>query len=146
MTLLYVCKKDLLELDFEGILKYMRVSLPRKCRSEQQAQKLMKLSSEWKLKKLKKYEDEYLIQKEENEKAEQIMKQYEMRFNEEKKIFQQEISNLQERVDKMAVDEKKYESIVADYKHIIQRQEQQISKFNDILEEMTVSDFFRFSK
>lgn len=145
MTLLYVCKKDLLELDFEGILKYMRVSLPKKCRSEQQVLKFMKLSSEWKLKKLKKYEDEYQIQKEENEKAELIMKQYENRFQEEKKIFQQEILILQERVDKMTVDEKKYESIVGDYKQIIQRQEQQISKFNDILEEMTVSFSFYYS-
>lgn len=139
LTLLYVCKKELLELDFEGILKYVRITLPKKCRSELQAQKLMKLSSEWKLKKLKKFEEDYQIQKEENEKAEQMMKQYEQRFNEEKKIFQQEISVLQEKVDKLQTNDKKYESIVTDYKQIIQRQEQQISKFNEVLEEMTVS-------
>lgn len=139
LTLLYVCEKELLKLDFEGILKYVRISLPKKCRNEVQAQKLMKLSGEWKLKKLKKFEEDYQIQKEENEKAEQAMKQYELRFNDERKLFQQEISVLQEKVEKLQESDKKNETIISDYKHIIQRQEQQITKFNDILDEMTVS-------
>lgn len=69
MSLLYLCRKDLLLLDFEGILKYVRISLPRKCRNEQQAQRLMKLACDWKVKKLKKYEEEYMVQKEETDKV-----------------------------------------------------------------------------
>lgn len=68
-SLLSVCKKDLLIRDFESILKYIRVSLPKKFRSESQVNRLIKLASECKVKKLKKYEDEFMIQKEENEKV-----------------------------------------------------------------------------
>lgn len=33
VTLLSICESDLRQLDFEGILKYFRVTLPKKCRS-----------------------------------------------------------------------------------------------------------------
>jgi hypothetical protein len=54
-----MCKKDLLQLDFESILKYFRVSLPKKCRNEEVAKLLMKLATGLKVKKLKKYEQEF---------------------------------------------------------------------------------------
>lgn len=54
-----MCKKDLLLLDFEGILKYFRVSLPKKCRTEESAKQLIKLACSIKVKKLKKYENEF---------------------------------------------------------------------------------------
>lgn len=46
-------------MDFEGILKYFRVSLPKKCRSEESAKYLIKLACSIKLKKLKKYECDF---------------------------------------------------------------------------------------
>lgn len=55
-----MCKKDLLSLDFEGTLKYFRVSLPKRCRSEEVAKHIMKLATSLKLKKLKKFEQEFL--------------------------------------------------------------------------------------
>lgn len=55
-----MCKKELLLLDFEGILKYFRVSLPKKCRNEESAKQLMKLACSIKVKKLKKYETDFL--------------------------------------------------------------------------------------
>lgn len=54
-----MCKKDLLQLDFESILKYFRVTLPKKCRNEEVAKILMKLATGLKVKKLKKYEQEF---------------------------------------------------------------------------------------
>jgi hypothetical protein len=54
-----MCKKDLLQLDFESILKYFRVTLPKKCRNEEVAKLLMKLATGLKVKKLKKYEQEF---------------------------------------------------------------------------------------
>lgn len=51
--------KDLLSLDFEGILKYFRVSLPKKCRSEETAKQIMKKACAIKVKKLKKYEADF---------------------------------------------------------------------------------------
>lgn len=131
-TLLSVCKKDLLIKDFESILKYIRVQLPKKVRSESQAAKLIKLASECKTKKLKKYEDEYLIQKEDNERIERMLQQYQVKYNEDRKILRSEIVLLQQRVKKHESDEKKYESIIQDYKQIIQRQEQQIDFLRNV--------------
>lgn len=58
-----MCKKDLLQLDFEGILKYFRVSLPKKCRTEEAARQLMKMACSIKVKKLKKYEADFIALK-----------------------------------------------------------------------------------
>lgn len=125
-SLLSVCKKDLLAKDFESILKYIRVSLPKKFRAEGQVSKLIRLASECKIKKLKKYEEEFMIQKEENEKFERMLSQYQMKYNEDRKIMQNEIAELQQRIKKFEIGEKKYENIIHDYKQIIQRQEQQL--------------------
>ncbi|XP_055606952.1 rab GTPase-activating protein 1-like isoform X2 [Uranotaenia lowii] len=137
ITLLSVCKKDLLELDFEGILKYFRVTLPKKCRSENQAKKLMKLSLECKIKRLKKYELEYIAKKEENERKEREMKLYELRFNEERVKMQNEISTLNEKIETMTKDEKKNAGIIVEYKQIIQRQEHENNKLHQMLEDLT---------
>lgn len=141
MTLLYICKKDLLELDFEGILKYIRVSLPKKCRSEAQTRKLMKMVCEWKVKKLKKYEDEYRLQKQEEEREQAALKYYEEKFEEERKSLQNEIELLKSRLQESEKQERQGKNIISDYKHIIQRQELQINKLNTMLEEVTVSKF-----
>ncbi|XP_058459277.1 rab GTPase-activating protein 1-like [Malaya genurostris] len=137
LTLLSVCKKDLLELDFEGILKYFRVTLPKKCRSENQAKRLMKLSFECKVKKLKKFELEYLAKKEESERKEREMKQYELKFNEERTKMKQEIVALNVKLETMVRDEKKNTGIIVDYKQIIQRQEQENNKLHQMLEDLT---------
>ncbi|XP_063707665.1 rab GTPase-activating protein 1-like isoform X2 [Culicoides brevitarsis] len=137
MTLLYICKKDLLELDFEGILKYIRVSLPKKCRSEAQTRKLMKMVCEWKIKKLKKYEDEYRIQKQEEEREQAALKYYEEKFDEERKMLQTEIELLKSRLQETEKQERQGKNIISDYKQIIQRQEQQINKLTTMVEEVT---------
>ena len=131
-ALLSVCRKDLLSKDFESMLKYIRVSLPKKFRAESQVTKLIKLASECKVKKLKKYEDEFMIQKEENEKFERMLSQYQMKYNEDRKIMQCEISQLQQRIKKFELDEKKFENIIQDYKLIIQRQEQQLESLKTL--------------
>lgn len=125
-ALLTVCKKDLLSKDFESILKYIRVSLPKKFRVESKVSKLIRLASDVKIKKLNKYSDEFLIQKTENEKFERMLSQYQMKYNEDRKIMQSEISQLQQRIKKYEIDEKKFESIIQEYKQIIQRQEKEL--------------------
>lgn len=64
LALLQMSKKELLSSDFEGILKYFRVSLPKKYRNEDVARQLFKLATSIKVKKIKKYEKEYLALKE----------------------------------------------------------------------------------
>lgn len=139
LTLLSVCEADLKQLDFEGILKYIRVSLPKKCRNVSQAKKLMKMACEKKVKRLKLYEEEFINQKN----MEIEVKAYEQRFNEERKEFKNELKLLNEKVDtvteKASISEKKNLGIILDYKQIIQRQEQQITKLNEILEDVTAS-------
>lgn len=112
--------------DFESILKYIRVSLPKKFRVESKVSKLIRLASDVKIKKLNKYENEFLIQKTENEKFERMLSQYQMKYNEDRKIMQSEISQLQQRIKKYEIDEKKFESIIQEYKQIIQRQEKEL--------------------
>lgn len=128
ISLLTVCKKDLLSKDFESILKYIRVHIPKKFRTEQQVSRLIKLASECKVKKLKKYEEEYLVQKEDNDRFEKMLSQHQAKYQEDRKSMKNEILQLQKRIDKFECDEKKYESIINDYKQIIHRQEQQIEE------------------
>nr|XP_004662841.1 rab GTPase-activating protein 1 isoform X1 [Jaculus jaculus]XP_044996664.1 rab GTPase-activating protein 1 isoform X1 [Jaculus jaculus] len=61
LGLLKTSKDDLLLTDFEGALKFFRVQLPKRYRSEENAKKLMELACNMKIsqKKLKKYEKEY---------------------------------------------------------------------------------------
>lgn len=127
-SLLLVCKKDLLTKDFEATLKFIRVSLPKKFRAETQVQKLIRLASECKLKKLKRYEEEYALKKAENVKIEKMIEQYQIKYNEDRHRFQSEISQLKKRIQKLEDDEKKYETIIQDYKQIIQRQEKQFDE------------------
>lgn len=78
------------------------------------------------MKKLKRYEEEYSLKKAENDKIEKMLEQYQTRYNEDRLNLQSEISQLKKRIQKLEIDEKKYETIIQDYKKIIQRQEQQV--------------------
>ncbi|KAJ1356632.1 hypothetical protein KIN20_014371 [Parelaphostrongylus tenuis] len=66
LALLHDAAADLLQLDFEGALKYFRVTLPRKYRTEANAKALIHRAVDFKLKhkRLSKYEKEYLEMKE----------------------------------------------------------------------------------
>lgn len=59
LALLKVARKDLLQQDFEGLMKYFRVNIPRTYRNEENAKHLMAVAVQIKLKKLKKYEKEW---------------------------------------------------------------------------------------
>ncbi|KAK6011572.1 hypothetical protein OSTOST_23336, partial [Ostertagia ostertagi] len=68
LALLHDAADDLLQLDFEGALKYFRVTLPRKYRTEANAKALIRHAVEFKLKhkRLLKYEKEYMEMNERN--------------------------------------------------------------------------------
>lgn len=70
VALLMMSKKDLLALDFEGILKHFRVSLPKKYRTEESARFLLQTAVGVKLKKLKKYKKDYVAYKEQQKQQE----------------------------------------------------------------------------
>lgn len=132
LTLLTEFESEMRTLDFEGILKYFRVTLPKRCRSKALARKLMKRACERKVKKLKQYRDEFFAQKEMAEKKEAAIKEYESHFEEERNRYKTEIVDLQTKL-KQAIEKNKLEegrkiSIIDDYKQIIQRHEHQITK------------------
>lgn len=142
LTLLAVCEAELRQLDFEGVLKFVRVSLPKKCRSPAQARKLMKLACDRKVKKMRQYEEEFVANKETTEKQEALDKQFDLKFNEERLQLRTEISLLKSKydqfVEKQNVAGQTMATILQDYKQIIQRQEQQLSKSNQSIEELKV--------
>lgn len=127
VTLLSICEADLRQLDFEGILKYFRVTLPKKCRSPSQARRVMKMACERKIKKLKQYEEEFQMKKQHKERLEKEAQIYENRFGEERRKLQAEIDELQKKLieanERTIEKEKKHTGIIQDYKLIIQRLE-----------------------
>ena len=54
--MLKVTKKDLLNQDFEGLMKYFRVNIPKTYRNEENAKQLLRVAIGIKLKRLSKYE------------------------------------------------------------------------------------------
>ncbi|XP_018785766.1 PREDICTED: rab GTPase-activating protein 1-like isoform X3 [Bactrocera latifrons] len=137
VTLLSICEADLRQLDFEGILKYFRVTLPKKCRSPSQARRVMKMACERKIKKLKQYEEEFQLKKQHKERLEKEAQIYENRFGEERRKLQAEIDDLQKKLieaNERAVEkERKHTGIIQDYKLIIQRLENDITNLNETL-------------
>ncbi|XP_034659603.1 rab GTPase-activating protein 1-like isoform X2 [Drosophila subobscura] len=140
VTLLSICESDLRQLDFEGILKYFRVTLPKKCRSSSQARKVMKQACERKIKKLKQYEEEFLLKKQHKERLEKEAQIYENRFGEERRKLQAEIESVTQQLavaNERAVDkEKKHTGIIQEYKQIIQRQEQDMNTLSETLSQV----------
>merc|ERR1712098_769112 len=77
LALLMMVRKELLTQDFEGIMKYFRVNIPKKLRSEEHAKQLMKTVCGIKIKKLAKYEKEWRHKMEEERLAEDPVTRYE---------------------------------------------------------------------
>ena len=74
LLLFQISRKDLLALDFEGVLKYFRVQLPKRFRTEEAAKELIQTAVGLKVssKKLKKYEKEYQAFKEQQQQEDPI--------------------------------------------------------------------------
>lgn len=136
IALLTMYKKDLLLLDFEGILKYFRVSLPKKCRSEESAKQLIKLACSIKVKKLKRYEADFLALKEAVDQAEKEASEVEQlrlavsRYEDERKLMMDEISQLKEmlkrEVNHAELEKNNSLAIINDYKLVRQRLDTQL--------------------
>ncbi|MFT7815467.1 rab GTPase-activating protein 1 isoform X2 [Arapaima gigas] len=79
LALLKTSKDDLLQTDFEGALKFFRVPVPKRYRSEENAKKLMELACSMKIsqKKLKKFEKEYYTMREQQAQQEAPIERYE---------------------------------------------------------------------
>ncbi|KAK3926524.1 Rab GTPase-activating protein 1 [Frankliniella fusca] len=131
IALLKVCKKDLLQLDFENIMKYFRVQMPKRCRTKDVSQQIMLLACRIKVKKLKKYEQDFIALKEEQDNADQYateaehLKQVLIRTEEEKKQLLQESIKVKEmlkrEIAKAEGESSRSATIISEYKQICQR-------------------------
>ncbi|XP_022084220.1 rab GTPase-activating protein 1-like isoform X2 [Acanthaster planci] len=74
VALLKAAKKELLGQDFEGVLKYFRVTLPKRYRTEDSAQELMQSALGTKIsnRKLKKYEKEFYAMREDEDREDPL--------------------------------------------------------------------------
>ncbi|XP_033321979.2 GTPase activating protein and centrosome-associated isoform X1 [Megalopta genalis] len=133
LALLMLCKKELLQLDFESILKYFRVHLPKRCRNEEVSRYVMKLACSVTLKKLKKYEAEFMTLKVAQENADEYSNEVEQlrgtvaRNEEEKQRLEAELAQvkemLQREVARADAENTRSNVIIAEYKQICQRLE-----------------------
>lgn len=98
LGLLKVSRKDLLALDFEGVLKYFRVQLPKRFRTEEATTELMQTAISTKVnpRKLKKYEKEYQSIKEQEMQQEDPIERLE---RENKRLMEANIRYEQENDD-----------------------------------------------
>ncbi|XP_046330913.1 rab GTPase-activating protein 1-like isoform X2 [Haliotis cracherodii] len=98
LALLKGSRKDLLALDFEGVLKYFRVQLPKKYRTDDAAKELMRMavSSKVTARKLKKYEREYVQMKEHQLQQENPIERFE---RENKRLLEDNLRLEQENDD-----------------------------------------------
>ncbi|KAL7978476.1 hypothetical protein Chor_004293, partial [Crotalus horridus] len=100
LGLLKTNRDDLLLTDFEGALKFFRVQLPKRYRSEENAKKLMELACSMKIsqKKLKKYEREYHTMREQQAQQEDPIE----RFERENRRLQEANMRLEQENDDLA--------------------------------------------
>lgn len=100
LGLLKTSKDDLLLTDFEGALKFFRVQLPKRYRSEENAKKLMELACNMKIsqKKLKKFEKEYHTMREQQAQQEDPIE----RFERENRRLQEANMRLEQENDDLA--------------------------------------------
>ena len=98
LALLKVAKRELLQQDFEGLMKYFRVNIPKTYRNEENARHLMQVASQIKLKKLKKYEKEWLAIKS----AERAREDPVLRLEKDNKRLQHENLRLDTENDNLA--------------------------------------------
>lgn len=146
LALLTLCKKELLQLDFESILKYFRVHLPKRCRNEETSRHLMKLACSITIKKLKKYEAEFTALKVAQENADEYSNEVEQlrgvvtRTEEEKQRLEVELVQvkemLQREVGRADTESRRSVVIIAEYKQICQRLEDDYNTSKNILSEL----------
>jgi hypothetical protein len=123
LALLKSSQRDLLALDFEGVLKYFRVSMPKKFRNESKFQELMQLwlplHSKISDKKLKKLEQKYKQMKEQEALKEDPLIRYEKelkRLNILVRRLEQENDDLaNEYIDYKVANTKQMEELRDDY-------------------------------
>lgn len=122
LALLMTCKKDLLTLDFEGIMKYIRVTLPKKCRSEEAAKQIIKLACSIKVKKLNKYKEDFVTLEEAAEAADAALTTNNDKPQQPSSPLEAEAEQLRRTVDRMSEEKQLLLNEIMQLKEILKRE------------------------
>ncbi|CAG9783239.1 unnamed protein product [Diatraea saccharalis] len=141
LALLYRSRKELVQHDFEGVLKYFRVTLPKKCRAEESSRQIVKIACSYKVKRLPKYQQEYekfVKESAEKEKINVEMERLKMiisQLQQDKEILETQLNEAQNKVEEAQKDAEHHALVAHDYKEICARLDRQLHQFQDCIKE-----------
>ncbi|KAI5633463.1 rab-GTPase-TBC domain-containing protein [Phthorimaea operculella] len=137
MALLSRSRKDLLQLDFEGVHKYFRVTLPKRCRAEETSKQIVKLACSIKVKRLARYQQEYEKFMKETAEKEKInvelerLKQINLQLQQDKKLLEAQLKESRAAVEEAKKQTGHYEAVTRDYREICARLDKQLHVMQD---------------
>lgn len=141
LALLSRSRKDLLQHDFEGVLKYFRVTLPKKCRAEESSRQIVKLACSIKVKRLHKYQQEYEKFIKESAEKEKInvelerLKGINTQLQQEKEILELQLTNARTSAEESQKEAVHYAAVARDYREICARLDKQLHNIQDYVKD-----------
>ncbi|XP_049885004.1 rab GTPase-activating protein 1-like isoform X2 [Pectinophora gossypiella] len=141
MALLSRSKKDLLLLDFEGVHKYFRVTLPKKCRAEEASRQIVKLACSIKVRRLQKYQAEYekLIKEAAEKEIINVelekLKQINTQLQQDKQLLETQLDETRTSLDEAKKNATHFEAVTNDYREICARLDKQLHQIQDTVKD-----------
>ncbi|XP_041974583.1 rab GTPase-activating protein 1-like isoform X2 [Aricia agestis] len=132
IALLTRARKDLLAADFEGVLKYFRVTLPKKCRAEESSRQIVKLACSVKVKRLPKYQQEYEKFIKESAEKEKInvelekLKNINTQLQQDKDVLEAELNKTRDNLEDVQKKASHFSALAHDYRDICARLDKQL--------------------
>ncbi|XP_050663821.1 rab GTPase-activating protein 1-like isoform X2 [Leptidea sinapis] len=137
LSLLTRYRKDLLQHDFEGVLKYFRVTLPKKCRAEEASRQIIKLACSVKVKRLHKYQLEYEKFIKESAEKEKInvelerLKVINTQLQQEKETLEKQLAQCRSKMEESQKESQHHAAVSRDYRDICARLDKQLHTLQD---------------
>ncbi|KAL0850479.1 hypothetical protein ABMA28_012274 [Loxostege sticticalis] len=141
LALLSRSRKDLLTHDFEGVLKYFRVTLPKKCRAEESSRQIIKLACSIKVKRLAKYQQEYEKFVKESAEKEKInvelerLKMINTQLQQDKDMLETQLNEARGSLVEAKKDTAHYAAVAHDYREICARLDKQLHQVQDYVKD-----------
>ncbi|XP_028169356.1 rab GTPase-activating protein 1 isoform X4 [Ostrinia furnacalis] len=141
LALLSRSRKDLLTHDFEGVLKYFRVTLPKKCRAEESSRQIIKLACSIKVKRLAKYQQEYEKFVKETTEKEKInvelerLKMINTQLQQDKEGLETQLNEARGSLVEAKKDTAHYAAVAHDYREICARLDKQLHQVQDYVKD-----------
>ncbi|KAF9795409.1 hypothetical protein SFRURICE_004781 [Spodoptera frugiperda] len=141
LALLSRSRKDLLQHDFEGVLKYFRVTLPKKCRAEESSRQIVKLACSIKVKRLPKYQQEYEKFIKESAEKEKInvelerLKVINTQLLQEKELLEAQLTEARTNSEESQKEAAHFSAVARDYREICARLDKQLHTMQDYVKD-----------